>query len=133
VIVVIIVLLIVLSAVARGCAGRGGDSGKSSTGSDPGAKEEAKKKGEKKEKSNEKSKKKEDPNPNFSNGMHQVGTDLQPGTYRIRKDSRGCCYAPLGDFSGELEEILANGNANEPTIVTIAPTDANFESQRCWA
>jgi hypothetical protein len=132
VIVVIIVLLIVLSAVARGCAGRGGDSGKSSTGSDPGAKEEAKKKGEKKEKSNEKSKK-EDPNPNFSNGMHQVGTDLQPGTYRIRKDSRGCCYAPLGDFSGELEEILANGNANEPTIVTIAPTDANFESQRCWA
>jgi len=132
VIVVIIVLLIVLSAVARGCAGRGGDSGKSSTGSDPGAKEEAKKKGEKKEKSNEKSKK-EDPNPNFSNGMHQVGTDLQPGTYRIRKDSRGCCYAPLGDFSGKLEEILANGNANEPTIVTIAPTDANFESQRCWA
>jgi hypothetical protein len=37
----------------------------------------------------------------------------------------------LSGFTGGLENIIANGNADAPTVVTIAPTDAGFESQRC--
>lgn len=69
--------------------------------------------------------------PNFSDGTHQVGTDIQPGTYRTREGSPGCYYARLAGFSNELDDILANGNASGPAIVTIEPTDAGFESQGC--
>lgn len=72
-----------------------------------------------------------DSNPNFGDGTHQVGTDIQPGTYRTKEGSRGCYYARLNGFSGELDDILANGNANGPAIITIEQTDAGFQSRRC--
>ena len=67
----------------------------------------------------------------FGDGTYQVGSDVQPGTYRTRESSPGCYYARLGGFSGEFEDLLANGNPTGPAIVTIEPTDAGFESQRC--
>ena len=67
----------------------------------------------------------------FGDGTYQVGSDVQPGTYRTRESSSGCYYARLGGFSGEFEDILANGNATGPAIVTIEPTDAGFESNGC--
>jgi hypothetical protein len=72
-----------------------------------------------------------DSNPHFSDGTYQVGKDIQPGTYRTRKGSKGCYYARLKGFSGGTEDILANDNTNDPAIVTIASTDTGFESKRC--
>jgi hypothetical protein len=69
--------------------------------------------------------------PTFSDGVYQVGTDIQPGTYRTREGAPGCYYARLGGFSGELNDILANANTNAPAVVTIRPTDVGFESQGC--
>jgi hypothetical protein len=69
--------------------------------------------------------------PTFSDGVFQVGTDIQAGTYRTREGSPGCYFARLGGFSGELNDLLANANTNAPAVVTIKPTDAGFESQAC--
>ena len=69
--------------------------------------------------------------PHFGDGTWQVGKDIQPGTYRTRKGSRGCYYARLNGFSGDTSDILANDNTDNPTVVTIAPTDTGFESTRC--
>jgi sugar-specific transcriptional regulator TrmB len=67
----------------------------------------------------------------FGDGTYQVGTDIQPGTYRTREGSPGCYYERLSGFSGEMNEILANGVTDAPAIVTIKPTDAGFQSQGC--
>ena len=75
--------------------------------------------------------KQEDSKPHFGDGVYQVGTDIQPGTYRTREGSSGCYYARLGGFSGELNDILANANTDAPAIVTIKPTDAGFETRGC--
>ena len=62
-------------------------------------------------------------------GTHRVPKDIGPGTYRSTGD--GTCYwARLAGFSGELDDILANGNYT-PEIVTIAKKDAGFETQGC--
>lgn len=69
--------------------------------------------------------------PSFGDGTYQVGTDVQPGTYRTREDSLNCYYERLKNFTGGLNGILANGNTNAPAIVTIKPTDVGFNSQGC--
>lgn len=73
----------------------------------------------------------EDKYPHFDDGNYVVGTDIQPGTYRTRSSSSGCYYARLSGFGGTLDEILANENANGPTVITIAATDKGFTSARC--
>ena len=67
----------------------------------------------------------------FSNGTYQVGTDIQPGTYRTREGSANCYYERLKNFAGGINSILANANIYAPAIVTIRPTDAGFNSQGC--
>jgi hypothetical protein len=67
----------------------------------------------------------------FSNGTYQVGTDIQPGTYRTREGSPNCYYERLRNFTGGLNSILANANTYAPAIVTIRATDAGFNSQGC--
>lgn len=57
--------------------------------------------------------------------------DVRPGTYRTRTASAGCYWARLSGFGGTFSEIIANENADGPTVVTIAPTDKGFESTRC--
>jgi hypothetical protein len=69
--------------------------------------------------------------PHFGDGTYQVGTDIQPGTYRTREGSPNCYYERLKNFTGGMNSILANGNTNAPTIVTNQPTDAGFQSQSC--
>lgn len=69
----------------------------------------------------------------FDDGTHVVGEDIQPGTYRTHGDdgsSFGCYWARLSGFSGELDEIIANDNAQN-TVVTIAETDKGFSSSGC--
>jgi hypothetical protein len=69
--------------------------------------------------------------PNFSDGMYQVGTDIQPGTYRTREGSPNCYWERLRNFSGGMNGILANGGTSAPGIVTIEPTDVGFHSEGC--
>lgn len=67
----------------------------------------------------------------FSDGTYQVGTDIQPGTYRTQTGSPGCYYARLKGFGGTNDDILANNLTDYPAIVTILPSDKGFESQNC--
>jgi hypothetical protein len=61
-----------------------------------------------------------------------VGVDIAPGTYRTRGPvSRNCYYARLSGFSGTFADIIANGNAGGPAVLTVSPTDAAFETNRC--
>jgi len=87
--------------------------------------------GEAQEAAPEKEPEPEDQKPNFGDGTYQVGTDIQPGTYRTREGSPGCYYERLSGFSGEFDDILANGNADAPAVIAIKPTDAGFTSQDC--
>jgi DNA-directed RNA polymerase subunit RPC12/RpoP len=65
----------------------------------------------------------------FGNGTHIVGTDIEPGTYR--SEGTGLCYwARLQGFSGELDDIIANGN-NPMEIVIISDSDTAFETSGC--
>jgi hypothetical protein len=66
----------------------------------------------------------------FGEGAYIVGTDIEPGTYR-NSGSSGCYYERLSEFTGDFDAIIANGNTNASTVVTIAPTDAGFQSQNC--
>ncbi len=66
----------------------------------------------------------------FSDGMYIVGTDIKPGTYKSSGQS-GCYYARLSGFSGDLGDIIANDNTDNPAIVTIASDDKGFQSSNC--
>lgn len=66
----------------------------------------------------------------FDEGTYIVGTDIEPGTYK-NSGSSGCYYARLSGFTGDLENIIANGTSDAPTVVTIAQTDAGFDSNGC--
>jgi hypothetical protein len=69
--------------------------------------------------------------PHFGDGTYQVGKDIKPGTYRTRAGSSGCYYERLSGFGGSTDEIIANNLTDAPAIVTIAPTDKGFTSERC--
>lgn len=76
----------------------------------------------------------EPPEPSFAtfgDGQHRVGTDIRAGTYRAPDATFGCYWARLKNFSGELGAINANENASGPTLVTIAPSDAGFDTNGC--
>lgn len=64
------------------------------------------------------------------NGTYLVGTDIQPGTYRSTGNQH-CYWARLSDTSGSLDDKIANGISDGQIVVTIAPTDAAFESMMC--
>ncbi len=63
-------------------------------------------------------------------GTYLVGSDVQPGTYKSPGgDGRPCYWARLKDASGNA--IIANNFADGPSVVTIAKTDAAFETSGC--
>jgi hypothetical protein len=61
-------------------------------------------------------------------GTFAVGLDIQPGTY---KSSDACYWVRLSAFDGGASGIIANEMSTGPTVVTIAPSDKGFKSQRC--
>jgi len=67
----------------------------------------------------------------FGDGTYQVGTNIQPGTYRTRVGSPNCYWERLRNFSGGMNGIIANGGTSAPGIVTIEPTDVGFTSEGC--
>lgn len=116
--------LLALLLLIAGCTAllAGGDGGDDETASPPAAREEASDAEEEPEAQPEEE-------PGFGDGTHHIGEDIAPGTYR--SDGEGTCYwARLAGFSGELDDIRANGNST-PEIVTIAQRDAAFETQGC--
>lgn len=65
----------------------------------------------------------------FGDGVHLVSQDIKPGLYTSK--STGTCYwARLSDLTGELDDVIANGN-NSPEIVEVQASDAAFESRGC--
>lgn len=64
-------------------------------------------------------------------GVWLVGADIESGTYRST-GGNDCYWARLKNLSGGLNGIIANGlGANQ--VVTVAPSDAAFETTRCGA
>jgi hypothetical protein len=73
-----------------------------------------------------------DPNAPFpGEGTYIVGVDISPGLWK--SDGLGSCYwQRLSNFSGSLlGAIIANDNADGPTIVRIGVADKGFSSSRC--
>lgn len=66
----------------------------------------------------------------FGDGMYIVGTDITPGTYK-NTGGEGCYYARLRGFGNTLDDIIANNNVDNPTIVTISASDKGFQSTDC--
>jgi hypothetical protein len=65
-------------------------------------------------------------------GTHVVGAaGIKPGTYQTANVGNECYWARLSGFGGTTGEIIENGIAPGPMIVTIASTDAGFTATRC--
>lgn len=68
-------------------------------------------------------------------GTFLVGTDAAPGQYRttVPTTSILCYWERLSDTTGELDDIIANGNAKPGTqaVVTIEEGDRAFRSEGC--
>ncbi len=68
----------------------------------------------------------------FEDGTQEIGTDVQPGTYRLREPAEFCYWARLKGFDGSLDEIIANDNVvSAYAVVTIGKNDVGFESSGC--
>ncbi|SHL98650.1 hypothetical protein [Actinacidiphila paucisporea] len=66
------------------------------------------------------------------NGTFQVGTDIQPGTYRTSGNDDGMCYWERAkDAKNDTDSILANDTVAGSSYVTIKPTDKVFTSTDC--
>jgi hypothetical protein len=69
------------------------------------------------------------PDGSFGDGILIVGEDLEPGVYLNERD--GCYWARLSAASSSFDDIIANGNVSNRTIVEISSSDVAFESSRC--
>ena len=61
------------------------------------------------------------PATTMGNGTYQVGVDVQPGQYKTSgpKGNLPCYWARRKDDSGSFDAIVANGNPEGPTSLTI--------------
>ncbi|CAG6399395.1 hypothetical protein NMG29_03650 [Streptomyces cocklensis] len=65
-------------------------------------------------------------------GTFQVGTDVQPGTYKTSGNDDGMCYWERAkDAKDDTDSILANDTVAGSSYVTIKPTDKIFTSTDC--
>jgi hypothetical protein len=72
-------------------------------------------------------------NEAIPDGVHRVGSDIRPGTYRSRVPVN-CYWARLAGFSGDLDDIIANENVSGYAVVTIKSSDEGFETSGCeWS
>lgn len=72
----------------------------------------------------------------FLDGTYRIPADMKPGRYQTRgpADVDGFCYwERLSGFSGDGDEIIANGNPSGQGIVTIKKTDKGFGTSGCQA
>lgn len=68
------------------------------------------------------------PDPAFGAGTHMVGEDVQPGIYEtgIVEGPFGCYWERLSGLSGEIDDIIANGNVAGHDVVEIMAEDTAF-------
>lgn len=59
-----------------------------------------------------------------------MGSQIVAQTYRA-PGGTGCYWARLSSASGGVNDIIADDDAVGPAIVTVAPSDAAFESNDC--
>ncbi|WP_369235724.1 hypothetical protein AB5J56_26635 [Streptomyces sp. R21] len=65
-------------------------------------------------------------------GMHRVGADITPGTYKSTGNKDDSCYWERAkDASHSLESIAANNNVTGTAVVTISAGDAYFKTVGC--
>ncbi|WP_367138091.1 MULTISPECIES: hypothetical protein [Streptomyces] len=64
-------------------------------------------------------------------GTYQVGSDLEPGTYRSLGNKLGCYWERAKDSSGDPDAILANDNVIGASYVTVKAGDKIFKTQGC--
>jgi cytoskeletal protein RodZ len=69
----------------------------------------------------------------ISNGLHEVGVDVQAGQYKTDvPDSESCYWARHKDDSGELDAIIANENIDGPARASVTIKKGEFfESGDC--
>ena len=63
----------------------------------------------------------------FGPGSQIVGSDIAAGSYRSQGGD-GCYWERLSAFGGIAGEIVANAIQSRPAVVTIAASDAGFNS-----
>jgi hypothetical protein len=68
------------------------------------------------------------PDPAFGPGTHTVGDDIQPGVYEtgLVEGPFGCYWERLSGLSGEIDDIIANGNVANHDVVEIMAEDTAF-------
>jgi hypothetical protein len=65
-------------------------------------------------------------------GTFQVGSDIQPGTYKSTGNDDGMCYWERAkDAKDDMDSILANDNVKGSSYVTITKTDKIFKTTDC--
>ncbi|MGQ4385046.1 hypothetical protein [Streptomyces sp. SAS_270] len=65
-------------------------------------------------------------------GMHRVGVDIAPGTYRSTGNKDDSCYwERTKDASHSVESIAANNNVTGTAVVTVSAGDAYFKTVGC--
>ena len=67
------------------------------------------------------------PDGAYSDGVYEVGTDIQPGTYHGDVNGEFGYWARLNGTSGMVSGIVANSVVRGPFVLTIPPSDAAVE------
>ena len=60
-----------------------------------------------------------------ANGVYEVGVDWQPGRHRFAT-SGSCYWERLAGFSGEMDDVIANGDNTLLFVVDVAADDVGF-------
>lgn len=69
--------------------------------------------------------------PTIVDGVWKVNEEIQPGQWQTTS-ATSCYWERLSSFGGTLDEILANDNSSEASvIVQILPSDTGFNASRC--
>ena len=74
------------------------------------------------------------PPKGLGDGTYTVPAEVKPGTYKTQgsdNENIPCYWARLSGTSGELGDIIANGNPSGQTTITIKTGDKAFETNGC--
>ena len=66
----------------------------------------------------------------FGDGAYVVGLDIDPGTW-TSPGGDSCYWERLTGFSGDFDDLEANGLGASNVVLTIKSTDAGFKSSNC--
>lgn len=71
------------------------------------------------------------PRTSFSDGIYEVGVDIEPGIYKSSPENDGLCYyARLNSLTSD-DKIIDNGNSKGQIIVEVLASDVAFETSGC--